>query len=563
MYERNIIVIEKYLEKILGTNKKSNVKLNYENFKNLVKEIEEFNEISIQEKNIIEKFDECVKEIESIQKKQDKLIQTNSKLEQTRNSLFYDLGDETKDVEQKFVKIEENIEKNNIELKELRSQFISFSTEFAENQKERNKCEKAKRISETNYIAFVKKVNEDFHGIEIQSLKDLKEFLFSDKEEYNNEIFDIIVKNGKNEKVKFDKNVIKKAIDNRIKIFEKEIESYLIAYDKTKRILIELENESLKLEKYKKALRDINIKLSFINVEKEYLATFLDYERLSSMSGAKVHESLMIEACESFELDISQIDNLYQLLIKEITNKSTKKAYNELYNKTYLQEIEEKEKHFEKEANNIKTNIATVINTSYWRIEGIKNIYNTFIDEVTSNFNKDLSEYRNEPVEEQKISEVVLEEDILEKKLSDTEIESNEAEEFVFKEDYDEIDDDEEDENYEDEDYEDEDYEDEEFEEDDEDEDYEDEEFEEDDEDEEDEDYEHDEYDEQDDNEEIDIDRIFDINKDEDYEEDNEDKDNKEKEQESIFEDKRVEKNSSQKKQKNIFGNIFGKKNKK
>ena len=56
----------------------------------------------------------------------------------------------------------------------------------------------------------------------------------------------------------------------------------------------------------------------------------------------------MKEACENFDVDIKQIENLYELLLRETTGKATKKAYKELYNKTYLKNIEEKEKNFEK-----------------------------------------------------------------------------------------------------------------------------------------------------------------------------------------------------------------------
>ena len=51
----------------------------------------------------------------------------------------------------------------------------------------------------------------------------------------------------------------------------------------------------------------------------------------------------MDEECKNFHADISQIGNLYELILKETTGKSTKKAYKELYNKNYLKEIEENE----------------------------------------------------------------------------------------------------------------------------------------------------------------------------------------------------------------------------
>ena len=124
------------------------------------------------------------------------------------------------------------------------------------------------------------------------------------------------------------------------------------------------------------------------------------------MNGRKAHSRLMEDACKNFTLDIKQIDNLYELVKKETMGKATKKAYKELYNKTYLKEIEEKEKDFEEEATNIKINMGTLINSNYWRIEGIKNVYNTFQEEVSEKFDKDLSEYRieeiNDVVEEKK-----------------------------------------------------------------------------------------------------------------------------------------------------------------
>ena len=68
-------------------------------------------------------------------------------------------------------------------------------------------------------------------------------------------------------------------------------------------------------------------------IEKEYLVSFLDNERITAISGEKAHKVMMSEDCEKFELDIEQFGNFYQLLLREIAGKSTKKAYNELYNK--------------------------------------------------------------------------------------------------------------------------------------------------------------------------------------------------------------------------------------
>ena len=101
----------------------------------------------------------------------------------------------------------------------------------------------------------------------------------------------------------------------------------------------------------------------------------------------------MSEACENFNTDIAQIDNLYDLLLREITNKATKKAYKELYNKSYLTDIKEKEEKFKKEKNRINLNTATLVNTNYWRIEGISGIYSIFYKNVSEVFGRDVAEF--------------------------------------------------------------------------------------------------------------------------------------------------------------------------
>ena len=161
----------------------------------------------------------------------------------------------------------------------------------------------------------------------------------------------------------------------------------------------------------------------------------------------------MSEACENFKADIEQFENLYELILREIAGKSTKKAYRELYNKEYLKNIEDKEKNFEKELNNIKINAGALINSNYWRIEEIKNIYNIFQSEVSEKFGKDLSEFKLEENESNIISEnkADIEDDIFKTKISDEDVEY--VEEFEFDE-YDDNEYDEEHENDEDEEFE-------------------------------------------------------------------------------------------------------------
>ena len=144
------------------------------------------------------------------------------------------------------------------------------------------------------------------------------------------------------------------------------------------------------------------MKLTFLNAEKEYIASFLDNERMAVMNGRRNHERLMEEACKNFELDIKQIDNLYELILKETMGRATKKAYKELYNSNYLNEIEEKERDFEEEITSLRLNMGAFINSNYWRVEGIRNLYKVFQDVVSEEFGKDLSEYNIEPKKEEK-----------------------------------------------------------------------------------------------------------------------------------------------------------------
>ena len=396
MYERSAIVLERYIEKLFQFDKPNNLMINYKNFKELLDEVEQYQGLAEKEGKIIKEFDDTVKEIESIQAKQAKICEENQRLEKNRNQLFMDLGEDSEILDNKFKKIENTLEENNKYLSELREDFINYLCDFSERQKERNKCEKAKRIGEANHLEYIKKMQTEFQAINIKDVITIKEFINSGKESIKEELNEVMTKNGKNEKIKFNQDVLKMAIKARVSIAEKEAECYVLIYDKMKKLLSEIENDNLKLNRYKKYLKDVSVKLEFLNAEKEYIFGFLDYERMTTIAGESVHKRKMEEACKNFELDMIQIHNLYELILREIANKSTKKAYKELYNKTYLMNIEDKEKNFEEEVNNIKINMGTVINSNYWRIEGIKNVYNVFQDEVTKKFGKDLSEFKLE-----------------------------------------------------------------------------------------------------------------------------------------------------------------------
>ena len=445
MYERSASILERYFDKFFGFYSNSNLKTNYENYKSLVEEIKKYQVVATEEEVLIREFDEIAKKIENIQKAQEKLYNSNEKIEKERNLIFVELDEKPEKVRENLEKIDKKLSSNNEEIQKLGIEFVDILDSFIQKQKERNKAAKARRINENSYIDMVNRLNEEIQEINTEDIKKLKDFLQDDKGNMKQELSTIMIKNGKNEKIGFNKGVIEKAVNERINIAEKEAECYLMAYDRLKRLLAEIETDSIKMAKYEKALRDISVKLVFLNAEKEYIASFLDNERLTVINGQKRHDKLMTEACNNFELDIKQINNLYELILREIANKGTKKIYKELYNKTYLKEIEEKEKNFEQEATNIKLNMGTLINSNYWRIEGIKNIHNVFQDEVSEKFEKDLSEYRiEEPSEESEETEIKEEKDnnrLRNKKFIDEDVEDEEFEEDEF-EDYDEIEDD-------------------------------------------------------------------------------------------------------------------------
>ncbi len=396
MYERSAIVLERYIEQILKLDKQYNLRENYNNFKGLIEELENYQIIATKEGKIIQEFDETVNKIETIQREQQKLYNSNLKLEEDRNKLFSDLEEKPETLMKNFQKIENTIEDNNGKLKELREQYIIFVSEFIEKQKERTKCEKERRLSETTHIEHIKASTTGYESIDAKDILLLKQIINSQEEDKEKEIGTIMTKNGKNENVPFNQDVLNLAIKTRISIAEKEANCYISIYDKMRRLLAEIDSDSIKLNKYKKVLRDTTAKLTFLNAEKEYIFNFLDYERITAINGTKAHNKMMTEACENFKDDISQINNLYELILKEISNKATKKAYKELYNKTYLKNIEDKERNFEQEITNININMGTVINSNYWRIDGIKNIYDVFQKEISEKFGRDLSEFSEE-----------------------------------------------------------------------------------------------------------------------------------------------------------------------
>ncbi len=500
MYERSAIVLEKYLNKVFGQDKQSDIRISYETFKSVLEEMEKYQVITEEEEKIISEFDEIANKMQTIQKNQEDISNDTIKREDFRIKLFNDFDQAPATIEKKLLRIEKLEESAVEEQRSLREEYIQLLHEFTEKQGERNKCNKLKRTSEANHIRILNDTIEILGSIDVANVKKVKEFISADNEELNKSLNTIMLENGKNERVKFDKNVIQKAVEVRIKMAKKEAECYVLSYERLKKLMSEIDSEELNLSKYQKTLKDITSKLDFIDAEREYLVSFLDNERITAISGEKAHKVMMDQACKDFDSDMVQIHNLYNLLLREISGKSTKKAYKEFYNGTYLLGIEETEKSFNQEVNTIKSKsgVGAIINTNYWRIEGIKNIYEVFNEKVEEQYGRDLAEFMPQPeieevVEEENLHENdgIYEEDdddeewfISNKELygdfedeeQDDEIEDNEEDvedddylddDFAEEDEYGDFEDEEDDEEYEESDYDDNDYQDEQYEEDD------------------------------------------------------------------------------------------------
>lgn len=441
MYERSAIVLEKNFNTILGFDKKPNLKTIYKDYKEITEEIQKYQSILEEEDKVINEFDETANEIRKIQQEQKRLYKSNIKLEEDRNQLFDNLEDEPEVIEKKLLKIETTVSENNQKLEEIREKYIKTITEFEQKQQDRNACSKDKRAEEKKHLQLIEKITNDFKEIDKEMVKNIKTFISTDEEAVKTNIIEIMIENGKDERIPFNKAIIENAVNTRITIARREAECYMAVFEKTRRLLTELNNDDIKMDKYNKTLRDVSAKLAFLKAMKLYIVSFLDNERMSTINGIKIHNKLMEEACENFTADMEQVRKLYELIIREITNKSSKKAYKELYNKEYLKNIEDKEKNFEEEVNNIRVNAGAIINSNYWRIEEIKNIYDVFQNEVTQKFGKDLSEFQPQEENEEEIEEKTeIEDDIFKTKISDEDTEYVEEFEFDDDDEYNEAD---------------------------------------------------------------------------------------------------------------------------
>lgn len=392
MYERNAVIIERYFGKMFGYNIKNNIKCNFDNYSKLVEAAESYKKCTEEEEETIIEYDIIANKITDIQKKQEYLNKENIKLQDERNNFFENIDEDANIIQKKLDKVNNDIKKIDEEIQENAINFINVVAEFNEKSIIRDKCGKRRRTVEIDYNKKLNETLDNYKNIDLNLEKRAKQFIELDTSEIENELKNEILKNGEKEKIPFQKDVIKCAITLSIDNQKKETDILANIYEKTNKLFSEIKNNNLKLEKHKKIILDSNSKLCFISALKEYVIQFLDNERLAAVNGENEYNKLMKDACKNLKNDLIQINNLYTLLLKEISKKATKKTYTDLYNIEYLKKLEKNAEEFENEVKKLKLPVA-VINPNYWRIEGMKKIYSVFNKCVTENYNRDLKDF--------------------------------------------------------------------------------------------------------------------------------------------------------------------------
>lgn len=396
MYERNAIVIDRFFTELFGYDQVNNLKGNYQNYCDLISKLKRYQEISNKENDIMVDFEKVASDIKSIQKMQESYYKKCIKLQQTRKELFNNLEDNADVLKRKFDKINDEINKNNEEIEINVKGFINKISEFSEKSANRTQCGRERRIIENEYEKSLQNITENYKKIEFKYISNAKDILKQNNTDDIKENIRLeLLKNGQKEKVPFNMDVINKTINIVTEIEMKKIDIFIAVYEKTGRLLNEIRNDSVKIEKHEKFAIDSKSKLNFLSKFIDYIISFLDNERLNIVGGEKEHKKLMESACKNFESDLIQIKNLYEIIIKEISGKATKKMYKDLYKPEYVQGLIESEKQFEKSISKLNV-IGTIIYPDYWRLDGMQKILEQFKLIVTGEYNRDLMEY--EPI---------------------------------------------------------------------------------------------------------------------------------------------------------------------
>lgn len=391
MYERSAIILERFFNKLFGHDEKNNLKDNFLKYSNLVECSAKYSEATDSEDKIMQEYDEVANRIKNIQKNQEMLGKRSIKFQQERDAIFQNIAEESPKIKKLFDDIEKDIDENNEKIKQNEIEFINVISDFSEKSEVRDNLGKQRKKVESEYSNALNEALEVYKHIDKEKIQYAKSF--SDKSvEIEKQLYEKMRKNGEKENVPFDNAVIKSAIKLEINIQKKEIDLLCNIYEKTNRLFSEIKNNSTKIDRHKKQIKDTKSKIEFLTALKEYLVQFLDNERLTAVNGESEHKRQMKDACKNFEDDLIQINNMYELLLKEISGKANKKMYKDLYNVEYLRNLEKSSEEFEKEISKLNL-LGTVIDPNHWRIEGMKKIYSVFHKSVTENYGRNLSDF--------------------------------------------------------------------------------------------------------------------------------------------------------------------------
>lgn len=409
MYERSAVVLERYFSESFYYYEKSRLKNNFENYKKLIEILEKYQDVSLAEDKIIKECEDIASQIKQIQKNQGSLYKKILKLQEDRNTLFENIDESAVELGKKLDKIEKEIDKCNVRMRPIDQEFIDTIQKFNEKSDIRSECGKKRRKIEKEYRNILENTTKNIDEIDVEQISEIKNNLNLENEVFKENLKNTMLKNGEKENVPFEIDVIESSINFSLTMYRTEAKVLLDVYEKANSLLNEINNNAVKIKKYKKNSKDSSSIISFVNAQKEYLTQFLDNERLSVGLGKKEHKRLMKDACVDFEKDVEQIKILQKLLECEISKQATKKMYEELYCAEYLQNLQKQEIEFENKVSKLNM-VGKVLNPIYWRIESIENLYSVFNDIVTTEYQRDLSPFIiDEPLDDDQ-NEVYIEE---------------------------------------------------------------------------------------------------------------------------------------------------------
>ena len=121
-------------------------------------------------------------------------------------------------------------------------------------QEERNSISKEKRVEEKNYMQLIQKTANEINEINKENIKNIKMFINSENNS-SEELVEIMLSNGKDERIKFNEEVMQKAAIARNEIAKREAECYANAYDKTRKLINDINSDDVNVEKYQKIKR--------------------------------------------------------------------------------------------------------------------------------------------------------------------------------------------------------------------------------------------------------------------------------------------------------------------